>query len=208
MDSRATSLRRWVAAFGAGLILAFASSSSGSSAGPTVAPDNVVKGSDFSRYKPASVGRAFLQYWSSLQFQSWPDVVAFYDPRLRDFIGTGSLIGAKKLDATLFPQLKPGIVRVSSKAGNDTLHFTLRLSDGTKEFDSTTWRRAGGNWQIIYDSRLDDELRTLFQQRVEQQKNPAATASTPPSQAALRAGNNAAQLQTQFLRQQFKRHPP
>jgi hypothetical protein len=196
-----------------GLIVAFSVSSCGTTASePAAAPasSNVLTAAELSHYPAGSVQRAFLRYWSALQYQSWAEVAAYYEPRFRAFMGTASVIGAKKQNTSTFPLLKPTIVGLSKNRGETTIRYTLVFADGTKEQASMTWRRERSNWQIIYDSKLDAELRQLAQNRVEIQKNGSlpTDASTPPSPAATRAANAAAQRQAVFLQQELKAGRP
>jgi len=149
-----------------------------------------------------------LEFWSNLQFQSWPNVVANYDPHFRAYVGTTSLIGAKKLSASSFPRLKPQIVRVSTSRGETTVYYTLRLEDGSRELASTTWRQEGGNWQMIYDSRLDAELNQLAQDQVMAKSGSTTPTSARPTPAAVKAGNAAAQVQAHFLQDELRTTPP
>ncbi len=149
-----------------------------------------------------------MEFWSDLQYQSWPNVVAYYDPHFRAYVGTTNLVGAKKLSASSFPRLKPQIVRVSTSRGETTVYYTLRLEDGSKELASSTWRQEGGNWQIIYESRLDAELSQLAQNQVMAKSGSTPSASSHPTPAAVRAGNAAAQVQAHFLQDELKTTPP
>jgi hypothetical protein len=190
-------------------MVAFAISSCGSTSSTEAPPTQLIKQSELSHYKKGGVERVFLNYWSSLQFQDWPEVATYYDPKLRNFIGTATLIGAKKLNALSFPQLKPRIVKVNSTANNASVYYTLSLPDGTTEFNSALWRHGRGTWHLIYDSRLDSELSQLAQSRVELDKTgQAPVVSSTPSPQASRAANAAAQRQARFLQQQFKLTPP
>ncbi len=192
-----------------GLILAFSVSSCGTTSSETAsapASSNVLTAAELSHYPPGSVQRAFLRYWSALQYQSWAEVAAYYEPRFRAFMGTASIISAKKQNTSTFPLLKPAIVGLSKNLGDTTIRYSLIFAEGTKEQASMTWRRERGNWQIIYDSRLDAELGQLAQNRVEIQKNGTVPtdASTPPSAAATRAASAAAQRQAVFLQKELR----
>ncbi len=175
----------------------------------SLAPSNVLQPSDFSRYPEASAERAFIEYWSDLQYRSWANMAAYYHPRFRDFVGTDAVIGAKKLNASIYPLLKPAIVRVDADGEDTTVYYTLRLTTGSKELNSITLRRDDGNWQIIYDSRLDEELAQLAQNRAEIKEEGAlrTDASTPPSAQAVRAAQSAAQLQARFLDEELSTSP-
>ena len=173
---------------------------------PSVAPDNLLTPSDLSQYPAGSLKNVFLNYWSDLQFRSWANAVAYYDPAFRDFVGTATVIGAKKLNGTTYPLLKPTIVRTGASNGETTIYYTLRLPDGTKELNSMTWRKEGGNWQILYDSRLDAELAQVEQNRVEIEKNGSLPTdpNQGPSPAAAKAGSEASELQAHFRQQELK----
>lgn len=181
---------------------------SGSGTTPVAATSNIVRPSEISRYPRGSVQRAFIAYWSSLQFQSWAEVAAYYDPRFRAFVGTSKVIAAKKINTTSFPLLKPTIVKVNTSRGDTTVYYTLRLQDGTKELASMAWRREGGNWQIIYDSRLDAELAQLAQDQVLAKDGSLTTTPARLPPAAVRAGDAAAQVQAHFLQEVLKTREP
>jgi hypothetical protein len=75
------------------------------------------------------------------------------------------------------------------------------MEEGTTELASTSWRRNDGNWELIFDSRLDGELSASAQERVtlaEEDEDGLAT-ELPPSAKALRAGRAASRLQAEFL---------
>ncbi len=173
-------------------------------------PSNLLKASELKKYPAGSVERSFLEYWSALQFQSWGDAAAYFDPTFRDFVGTTSIIAAKKLDASVFPLTKPQIVRVKRGDTETTIYYSLRRTDGTNELASISWRRVGGNWLIVYDSRLDPELNQLARDQVELEKNGATASdpSQPPPPAAVRAGERAAQTQARFLQQELHTEKP
>ena len=198
--------RRAALACVAGSILAVAVSSCGTSEpSAALAPNNVLSASELTSAPEGSVERTFDEYWSALQFRSWADVAAYYDPGFRDFVGTASLIAAKKLEASSYAVLKPSVVRVKRTPGEATVYYTLRLADGTKELDSITWREDDGNWQIVYDSRLDAELSQSAQNKVEIETS--GVLATDPSEVpkeALLAGNAASRLQARFLQQDLE----
>jgi adenine-specific DNA methylase len=176
----------------------------------TLAPHNTIDHAELVKYPSGSVDRTFFEYWSNLQFHSWADVAAYYDPSFRDYIGTATLINAKKVGASSYPALKPELVRTNSGQGVTTVYYTVTMEDGTKELASMTWRKVGGSWQIIYDSRMDAELSQVAQEKVQL----AEAGSTPPSAEqpvstkALSAARAAAQLQARFLQQKLNLKTP
>ena len=174
------------------------------------AASNVVTAAEINRYPAGSVKRSFLNYWSDLQFQSWADVAAYYDPALRKFIGTPVLIGAKRLNASVYVLVKPEITRMKEEDDTTTIYFSVRLPDGTQELASTTWRKIQGNWEIVYDSRLDAELNQFARNRAEVQKNGsiATDSSQPPDPAVVQAGERAAQMQARFLELELHAEKP
>jgi hypothetical protein len=177
---------------------------------PAASSNNVLSTAQLSRYPAGSPQQAFLAYWSALQFQAWPEVASYYDPRLRALVGTASLIGAKKQNTSTFPDLKPAIVSVDTGGdGDKTIHFTLKFADGSTEQTSTTWRLEGGNWQLIYDSRLDGELAQFAQSRAETEQNGAVRTdeSQPEPAAATREADVASHLQAEFLQEPKAERP-
>jgi hypothetical protein len=171
-------------------------------------PDNIVKRSEVNGHPEGSVEKAFLEYWSSLQYQAWAEAVSYYAPSFRGAVGTAAIVGAKKVNAPSYPKLKPAIVEVVRKGGLTTIKYTLRLSDGTLERASVTWENAGGNWQIVFDSRLDAELNQFAENRVELAQNGVLPTSLDQvSPAARRAGAAASQRQSRFL-QSFDLNSP
>jgi hypothetical protein len=84
------------------------------------------------------------------------------------------------------------------------------MQDGTKELASTTWREVDGNWQLIYDSRLDGELNQFARNKVSIEETGAlpTDSSVTPSTRATRNGNKAAGLQAEFLEGELKTEAP
>lgn len=195
------------------LLMAIAVSACGSgesSTAQSLQPDNLIGHGELAKYPEGSVERTFLEFWSNLQFHSWADVVAYYDPQLRDFIGAAKIIEAKKVNGPSYPLLKPEIVRISTDQGVATVYYTVRLEDGSRELASASWRKVGGNWQIVYDSRMDAELAQLAQEKVqlEEAGKGQPEADEPLSREAVRAGKAAAQLQAHFLQQELQLEKP
>lgn len=147
-----------------------------------------------------------MSFWSDLQYQSWAEAVTYYSPAFREFLGTAKLIGAKKVGASLFPLTKPVVVSATEDGGDTTIHYSLVLPEGTKELGSTTWRKEGGNWAMIYDSQLDPELNQYARNQVEIEENGAVSTdpTEAPSAAASRAGVEASHLQAEFLEMELK----
>jgi hypothetical protein len=194
---------RGAAAILAALLISLGASACGNSAeGPAASapPDNIVSRAEVDGYPKGSVKHAFLEYWSSLQYQAWAEAASYYDQSFRDSVGTAAIIGGKKLNAPSYPLLKPSIVEVIHKGDLTTIKYTLRLSDGTRERASVSWLKVGDNWQIVFDSRLDAELNQFAANRVEVAQNGVLPTSLDQvSPDAVRAGSAAAQRQAIFL---------
>ncbi len=189
--------------FFAGWVVILGISACGDSSPETErAPNNLVSQSEADRESPGSVERAFLEYWSDLQYQSWAEVAAYYEPVLRESVGTAAIIGGKKINGSSYPQLKPAIVRVRDKGDFTTINYSLVFIDGSKELASVSWRKDGGSWQLVYDSRLDAELKQHAENRVELEENGTLpTEAGDVSPEAVRAGAAAAQAQARFIQQ-------
>lgn len=197
---------------GLAVLASFVLASCGSSGtGPpsATAPNNILRPSEIDKYPAEDVERSFLEFWSNLQFHSWADVAAYYDSDFRDFVGTARLIEAKKAGASVYPTLHPEMIRSSASRGITTVYYSLRLEDGSREPASTSWLREDGNWQMIYDSRLDAELAQIAQERVQFGGDSASAESSEPLSAeALRAGKVAANTQARFLEQELEVEAP
>jgi hypothetical protein len=189
--------------FAAWIVVLGISSCGGSSSSATQrAPNNIISQSEADKQPAGGVERAFLEYWSDLQYQSWAEVAAYYEPAFRDSIGTVAIIGGKKVNSSSYPQLKPAIVKVSGNGDFTTIHYTLQFIDGSRELASVTWRKLGGSWGLVFDSRLDAELKQYAENRVEIEENGALpTDPADISPDATRAGAAAAQAQARFLQQ-------
>ncbi|HXR30671.1 MAG TPA: hypothetical protein VN752_05985 [Solirubrobacterales bacterium] len=165
-------------------------------------PNNLISQSEAERQRPGSVEHVFLEYWSDLQYQSWAEVAAYYDPAFRDSVGTVAIIGGKKINGSSYPQLKPTIVRVGGNDDFTTINYSLLFIDGTKELASVTWRKNRGSWQLVFDSRLDAELKQYAENQVELEENGTLpTEVNDVSPEAVRAGAAAAQAQARFVQQ-------
>lgn len=206
---RSTTLRAFalLAAVLASLVLAACGNADSSPSG-TDPPSNLITPGAIDRVKAGSVEQAFLEFWSALQFQAWAEAVSFYAPPFRDTVGTGAIISAKKLNASSYPRLKPSIEGVSRRAGMTTIKYSLTLEDGTAELGSVSWRNEEGNWEIVYDSRLDAELSQLAQNKVElARKGSLPTDVSEVSAAAKQAGERAAQAQARFVERRLSLNP-
>lgn len=200
--SRSTLLRVAFPLLAAWVVILGISACGSSSSSEERAPNNLVSQGEVDRQPAGGVERAFLEYWSDLQYQSWAEVAAYYEPAFRDSVGTAAIIGGKKINGSSYPQLKPTIVKARESGDFNTIKYSLVFIDGTKELASVTWRKSGGSWQLVYDSRLDAELKQYAENRVELEQNgtlPTDAAAVSPE--ALRAGAIAAQAQARFIQQ-------
>lgn len=200
--SRSTLFKAALPLFAAWVVILGISSCGDSSPETERVPDNLVAQSEVDQQPTGSVEQAFLEYWSDLQYQSWAEVAAYYEPDFRAVVGTAAIIGGKKVNAPSYPLLKPELVRVRDRGDFATINYSLRFIDGSKELASVTWRKLDGSWQIVYDSRLDAELKQYAENRVEVEENgvlPTDPADASP--AARRAGEAAARRQAQFAEQ-------
>lgn len=166
----------------------------------TDSPSNLVTPAEIDKAKAGSVEQAFLEFWSALQYQAWAEAASFYATPHRDSVGVAAIISAKKLNAPSYPRLKPAIKGISSRDGLTTIKYSLRLEDGTTELSSIAWRNEEGNWEIVYDSRLDAELAQAVQNKVELARSGVLpTDLDEVSPAAKRASERAAQRQARFV---------
>ena len=155
----------------------------------------LIKTRDLRRYTPDSVERAFLSYWSTLQFEGWRTAVRFYEPGLRDYIGDDRLLRALAGQVGVFQSNRPIISSVARVNGDLLLKYLLRDTSTNETPRSLAWRRIGGNWRVVYDGFLDDALGEAGQLEVQTRIDPTAQ---KPSTEALRAGARARRLQSQY----------
>jgi hypothetical protein len=162
----------------------------------TTAPRQVLVGAkDLRRFKRGSVQRAMLDYWSSLQFHAWPQAISFLDPRLRDLLGTERLSRALEAGAGAFQATAPQIVSVQTRGRITTIQYRLRAEGGDR-LESSSWRREGGDWAIVFDSGLNPVLRVYAQTSID------GNSAAKPSKRAARAAQAVGGLQARFLASQ------
>jgi hypothetical protein len=172
-------------------------------------PNNLITRAEVDKAKRGGVEQAFLEYWSALQFQAWTEAASYFDPAFRRFVGTASIIDAKRINAPSYPDLKPTAVSITSHRGLTTIRYDVWLSEGTKELASVTWRKVGGNWQIFFESRLDAELNQLGTNEVEIRRHGVLpTEASQISPAAARAGYKLSRLQAQFAERELDLEAP
>ncbi|MBS1860579.1 MAG: hypothetical protein JSS68_02595 [Actinobacteria bacterium] len=178
----------------------------GTDSNPPTEARNLLTTKEIQKYPPGSAERAFLSFWSDLQYQSWAEAATYYSPGLREFVGTAKIVGAKKVDASTFPLVKPVIAGTTDDGDTTTIRYSIVLPEGTTELGSTSWRKEGGNWEMTYDSRLDPELNQFARNQVEIEENGAVSsdASQPPSAAAAQAGVEASHLQAESLEEALR----
>ena len=152
---------------------------------------------EITRLRAGSVERAFAEYWAALQFQAWPAAIGSYAPTLRQQLGgEARLAETLKAQASYFRTAKPRVLRSTSDRGLTTVQYVIADSQGAEVPRSVMFRRAGNQWEIVYDSFLDQALASYVQARTQAEIDPTAD---EPSTRAQRAGQNAARLQSRWL---------
>jgi hypothetical protein len=167
--------------------------------GPPAPPpqETPVTAADIGKTRPGSAERAFLDYWSALQYSAWSAALAYYEPGLVRAIDPVRIVEALKGQASYFPTTKPKLRGKSRIGPQVVVRYSVTDPSGRPALSSITWKRSGGKWRIHYQPFLDAMLRSAAQSRVQAQIDPNAT---QPSEQAVRAGAAAAQLQSQYLR--------
>lgn len=153
--------------------------------------------------RSGSPERAFLRFWSNLQYESWLVAISFFRPPLVDAIGDDRLIGTLSVHREYFRLTKP-VFRGRVRAGRDYVtRYLAPVSVGGPPVPlSITWRRDGRTWRIHHVPQLDEMLRVFEQVRVQADIDPLAGR---PSRRALRAGTVASLLQARFLAAERRR---
>src|SRR4051794_19666282 len=158
-------------------------------------PKQQLIGSKQENRSPAgSPQRALMEYWAALQYKAWAQALSFYDPKLRDYVGSGRVVSALSAQTSAYQISAPNPVREVKRGALSTVYY--KLTSDPRNLESVSWRRIGGRWRIYYNSALDDTLRA----------NAALNVDGPdkekPSARAARAGNHAASLQAQFVQRE------
>lgn len=165
---------------------------------PKVAPPAkaLIEQADIERAAGASASEAFLRFWSSLQWQAWPEALSYYSPSLQAYVGAARIVEALKFQTTFFRASKPILRGESSRRGKTSVRYEIVDAAGVSTLSSTTWRRENGEWVIVYDSNLDGALRGWAQSRSQQTTDPRAK---EPSAQGLEAGIKAGEAQSGYL---------
>lgn len=145
----------------------------------------------------SSVERAFLRYWSDVQYQAWADAAQTYDAALLADVGAASVIEALKSQATHFRSAKPRNITVKrSQGGRRTVRYFVKNPGGKVEPRSMVWERDGRRWLIFYDPFLDEALRASATTLTQDSTSPGAEGL---SRRARVAGTGASQRQSRSL---------
>jgi hypothetical protein len=155
-----------------------------------------ITGADLNRIKDDTAPRAFLEFWSDLQWQDWVGAVDRYSPGLQRVVGARNLLEALKSQAGVYRGAKPSVRKASQRRGFTVVRFAFADESGNRRLSSTIWRREAGRWRLVFDGLLDDALRSWAQNRTQQLTSPDAA---KPTKQALKAGIDASELQGRYL---------
>jgi hypothetical protein len=158
--------------------------------------ENLVSPEDLDKYPADSPGHAFLQYWAALQFLDYASADGDVDPGLRSKLGLNRLNDAFQAQSAFYRTQTPVIADQTTKGPDTSIRWAINDSNNNPTTHTTTLRRSGGRWLIVYDSFLGDSLALVAQEQVQARINPAAST---PSPAALAAGDRARSLQLDYL---------
>jgi hypothetical protein len=165
---------------------------------------NLVTTADIRRTPPDSAERAFLRFWAYVQYRGWSAALADYEPALVSSVGATNIIEGLKTQSSYFERVKPllkGTVRLGNQA---VVRYIIPDAAGNPMPTSISWRRVGNAWRIHYDPQLDGMLQAAEMARVQMAVDPNAP---KPSKAALKAGADAARLQSFYLQSQSQQSP-
>jgi hypothetical protein len=186
-----------LAVSGALFVGACSSDDSGSVAAQTVVDEaeRLVSRRDIRQTAPGSPERAFLMYWSHLQYGAWSVALDYFEPELAAALDESDLVEGFKIQSSYLRSVKPILNSSVRSADQVIVRYRLKGSSTTAPM-SLSWRRSGGRWRIHYDSRLDALVQSSVQTRVQNAIDPAAST---PAAAALKAGLRAARRQSDYL---------
>jgi hypothetical protein len=145
--------------------------------------------------------QTFLRFWSTLQFGAWDQAEQFFQPGLRNTIGSSTLAQALGQYILIWQGTKPRIVTARVTGGTATITFFARdEADHVIPASISFQRSSRGVWQVSFFSLLDPALQRAVQLRTQAQVDPLGT---KPSAEAVRQGNVAASLQSLYLERQL-----
>lgn len=153
-----------------------------------------ISDADLRRVEQGTASRAFLEYWSDLQWQDWISALDRYSPGLRRIVGPRHILAALQHQAGLYRSVKPAVERESTRRSLTTVRFSYGVPAQPRQLSSTIWRKADGRWTLVFDSLLAVALQTWAQTKAQQ-----APDATKPTKEALKAGLDAAELQNRYL---------
>jgi hypothetical protein len=161
-------------------------------------PQYMVSTSAIERAPRRSAERAFLSYWSNLQFQAWSTAAQAYEPDLRHVIGDAVLVRALANQAAVYRASRPEVSSTTTTDGRTLIRY-FRVSAKGRIASSSTWTRATDRrWLISFDPLLDGALAELRQLETQQAIAPLAQ---KPIAAAIRAANEARKIQSRYVQQ-------
>jgi len=155
-----------------------------------------ISDTDIRRFKRLTASRAFVEFWSDLQWQNWVDAVDCYSPDLQRVVGVSNILEALKYQASFYRSVKPVVQQETTRRGLTTVRYSYADPSGTRNLNSTIWRQEHGRWALVFDGFLDTALQAWAQFRTQQITAP----NTPkPTKQALKAGIEASELQGRYL---------
>jgi hypothetical protein len=160
---------------------------------------------EIARTPKDSASRAFLEYWSALQYQSWDSAVLAYAPDLAEAADRATLVSALQAQASYYSSFKPRIREEIRRDGDVVIRYLGRDTEGDPKPTSITWRRIDGRFRISYDPFLNGALKAYVQDRVQSEIDPLAEA---PGQRAVRAGAAAERIQAEYLARTLSARTP
>jgi hypothetical protein len=126
----------------------------------------LIGSSDLERLPRGSAEQAFIEYWSSLQFQAWPQAAAFYAPAVRNRVGPSGLTAIFAAHSSYFRAAEPRLV-LSVPAGGliSIYYYVVGDPQGGRAPRSVTFRKTRGRWVIVHDSFLGVGSKTVAPRR-------------------------------------------
>ena len=156
----------------------------------------LLKQSEINSASDSAAVRTFLQLWSVLQFQAWDQAERLFEPELRDSIGASLLAQALENNAIVWQSTKPRVVSTRVAGGTATISFLSRNEKYEVVPTAISFGGAPGRWRVSYFGLLNPAIARAAELRVQARVNPLAT---KPSPEAVRAADNAAKLQGDYL---------
>lgn len=154
----------------------------------------LVKAKEIEKFPVGSPERAFMAFWSAVQFSDQDAIINAYSPGIVAAVGRSELMDAARRVGTVYRTGTPVIQDKLQQSGATSIRYLAPSQEAAGKVAPNTisFKRFSGEWLIVYNSALDDELRLFRQADVQNSIDPTGRTGRDKS---IAAGNAAARQQ-------------